>query len=311
MIDGLILAAGFLGIAAGARFALTYAIEIARHHGLSDFFVGVVLLAIGTDLPEIVVSINAAIRHTVEGGMSGLIVGNAIGSCFGQIGLTLGAVALMAPLGIARRDGLVHGGTLLVSTVMLFAVALSGSIERLEGALLVLVYLGYVGVLFAFRKPRQAPQSEDYRGWRVWARLAAALIVVVVAADAIVVSATNLAASWSLDPTVVGIVVLGIGTSLPELSLSVAAILQRRHAMSVGNLIGSNILDTLLPIGLAAMIVPLDVTSGVWRIDLPILFALTALACAFLLSRGGMIRPKAVALLAIYGIYVGFRIIRA
>jgi cation:H+ antiporter len=107
-----------------------------------------------------------------------------------------------------------------------------------------------------------------------------------------------------VDQSFIGIAIIGIGTSMPELVISIAALMRNRVGLSVGNLIGSNILDTLLPIGLAAIIVPLPFLADLLRFDLPVLFGLTLIVLVFLYVDTGVRRPQGVALLSIYLGYI-------
>ena len=140
--------------------------------------------------------------------------------------------------------------------------------------------------------------------WTTWLRLAVGLAVVVFSAELIVRAAMTLAEQWQVDQSFIGIAIIGIGTSLPELFISVAAVLRKRVGLSVGNLIGSNILDTLLPVGIAALIVPLQFPVALLRFDLPVLFALTVLVLLFLYRKNGVRWPQATIVLAAYAAYL-------
>jgi len=114
----------------------------------------------------------------------------------------------------------------------------------------------------------------------------------------------HLAVQWGVDQSFIGIAIVGVGTSLPEVVISVAAALKNRAGLSIGNLLGSNILDTLLPIGLAAMIVPLDFQRQLLAYDMPMLLGLTVLVLVFLFRRDGVRWPQAVVVLGAYGSYL-------
>lgn len=296
-----LLLLGLGAIVWGTKIALDNAVVIARHYQVSDFFIGVAVLAIGSDLPELVVSIDAAFRQLGNQDTSNLIVGNAIGSCFGQLGLVLGIAGMLGQLTLPRRQVLRHGGVLIVATVLLMLVGLDGVVHRVEGLGLVVAFGAYIifllneeGLVSGSRKPRQQGVSA------IWVRLSLGLLVVVVSAELIVRTAMTLASQWGVDQSFVGIAIIGVGTSLPELVISIAAVMRARVGLSVGNLIGSNILDTLLPIGIAAVIVPIEFSAELLRFDMLVLLGMTMIALLFLYRAGGVRWPQAIVVLAMY-----------
>lgn len=301
-----LLLAGLGAIVWGTKIILDNAILIARHLRVSDFFIGVVVLAIGSDLPELVVSVDAALRQLANQSTSGLIVGNAIGSCFGQLGLVIGVAGLMGQLTMTRVQIIRHGGVLLLATLLLMLVGFDGTVNRLEGLALVFAFSAYIAYVLSeeglvARGARPVPESGSTGGASaIWIRLVVGLAVVVLSAELIVRMAMTLAIQWGVDQSFIGIAIIGVGTSLPELVISVAAMLRKRVGLSVGNLVGSNILDTLLPVGIAALIVPIEFPDALLRFDLPVLLVLTCGVLAFLYRKDGVRRPQALVVLAAY-----------
>ena len=306
------LIVGLGTVAWGTKLALDSAVRVAHHYEISDFFIGVAILAIGSDLPEIIVSVNAAFRNLAGHDTANLIVGNAIGSCFGQFGLVMGVAGLMAYLTMPREQLLRHGAVLLSSMLLLFVIGLDGTVTRPEGAVLVAGFVVYLVFLFGeekvFEKVRNGRRTPMLK---TWALLVVGLALVVGSSEVIVRSAMALAVIWDVDQSFVAIVIIGIGTSLPELTISVGAILRERGGMSVGNLVGSNILDVLLPIGLAALIVPLKFTRSLVLFDLMVLFALSVLVLIFFLRKRGLQHREALVLVSFYGVYIFVKMVEA
>ncbi len=306
-----LLLVGLAAIVWATHIAVENAIVVARHHRVSDFFIGVVVLAVGSDLPEIVVSLDAALRQLHEQETDNLIIGNAIGSCFGQLGLVIGLAGLTGQLALPRVQLLRHGGFLLAATVGLFLVGWDGAVTRIEGTLMVLSFAAYIylviheeGLVTGARSLEADEEREQRNIVGNWIRLLLGLAAVVLSAELIVSSAMRLATNWGVDQSFIGIAIIGVGTSLPEVVISIAAVLKRRAGLSVGNLLGSNILDTLLPIGLAAVLVPVSFPRAILTFDLPMLMGLTLLVLLFLYLRNGVRWPQAAVVLAAYFSYL-------
>jgi len=307
VIDFILLLTGLAALIVGTRISVKQAILIAQHYRLSDVFIGVALLSIGSDLPEIVISLNAS-AHQFQTDTSGLIIGNAIGSNFSQIGLIMGITGLFGYLVLGKRLVVRHGGVLLGSILYLYLAALDNEITRIEGGVLVLAFVIYVVMLFG-QEPREetAPARKVDNLPAVWAFLLLGMVLVVAGSEATVRGTVALANSYSVSQSLIGIVVIGIGSSLPELTISLEAVRKARGGMSVGNLLGSNIIDTLLPIGLAGVIHPLTVEAGLVRMDLPFLFVLSLIVLVMLVRRKGLQKPEAILLIVIYGVYLNLK----
>ena len=289
----------------GTKVALDNAVLIARHYHVSDFFIGATVLAIGSDLPELLVSVNAALRQLDGEQTANLIVGNALGSCFGQFGLVMGLAGLFGQLTLPRRQVIRHGAVLLGAMALLTFVGSDGLVTRWEGAVLVVTYITYLAVLIrdegAFENIGGGPTAQMIK---TWVLLLFGLGLVVVSSELIVRMALTLARNWGIDQSYIGIVIIGVGTSLPELIISIGALVRSRVTLSVGNLVGSNILDVLLPIGIAGLIVPIEFASSLLKLDVPILFALSFLVIVFLRLPQGVRKPQAIVLLSSYSAYL-------
>jgi cation:H+ antiporter len=304
LIDLALLFLGLILVALFAKLTLDHAIVVAHRFNIPDFYMGALVLAIGSDLPELVVTLNAAIRNLGTVDTSGLIIGNAIGSCFGQIGLSLGVAGCFGYLTIARKYMLRHGQVLLGSLVVLFLTGLDGAITRIEGAALTAFYLLYVFSLLDGAAETERNHHPGYKPLRTWSMLLVGMAGVVIAAELIVRGAMGSANAWGVSQSFIAIAIIGVGTSIPELSISIAALAKARGGMSVGNIIGSNILDTLLPVGLAGLIAPMVFESGLLWFDLPALFALSALVFFFFMRKRGLQRREAMTLVGVYAAYI-------
>jgi cation:H+ antiporter len=312
MVDFLLLVVGLAGLWLGSETLIRGAMSLADRYRLSDALFGMLVLAVGTDLPELFVAFDASFRTLAGEDLTGIVIGSAIGSTIGQFALVFGVAGFIGypPM---KRKFLTRTATFLVGGITaVFAFSLDGVITRSEGLLLCLFYGVYLWVLI-FRRAEMPDEGEDIvhmDSWKAWLILAIGLGLLLVAAELTVKSAVSFAQSVGLSNIAVSAVVIGMGSSLPELSVSFVALLRKRGGLSVGNLVGSNVLDTLLVPGIAAVISPLVVPTAILWVDLPVLLLATVLVLGFLyVSRRGIRSVEAIILGSIYIIYAGVRLI--
>lgn len=306
MLDIFLLTAGLLGLAGGAELIVRGASALARRFSLSETFVGLAILSIGTDLPELAIAVDASIRSLSNGTEGGVALGSAIGSSIAQISLVLGAICLIGSVFTSRRSLKLFGAGLIGSWVLLFATAADSHMTRMDGLLLSLAY-GAFFLLLLFNRSSPEEEEEDTRvsAPKSWALLVGGFVLLLAATEATVGAVLSIAETYNISEATIAVIILGVGSSLPELSLSSWAILRKRAGLSIGNLMGSNILDTLLAPGVAALISPIIVESETLWVDLPVLLLVT-LMILFLLWRhpGGLGRRHGAIILAVYGTYV-------
>lgn len=305
MAFGLILL-GLIGLWLGTKFIIDSALGIAKRFNLSHSFVGVAILAVGTDLPEVFVSLKASIMQLQGAESSGIITGNAIGSCLSQITLILGVAGLFLKFNMAKKDLLRDGIALLGSIIMLYFFGLDGRISRLEGSAMLFVYALYYLVLMKSQTNHEDNNSEgkDYSNGKLILLLLSGFVVLVFSSNLVVENSMLLAEKWGVAQSFVGIVIIGLGTSLPELAVSVGAALRKSAGMSVGNVIGSNIFDGLIPIGLGGTISTIKFDNNLLKIDLPILFFSTLIVLLFLRTKRGISVIEGITLVAMFFLYL-------
>ncbi len=308
-MDLLLLIAGLAGLWFGTEITIRGAVSISSRLGISEFVVGVAVLSVGSDLPELAIAIDGAIKNLVGEGASDVVVGTALGSYLGQLGLVLGCAALILnltlPTGIAVR----HGGALLGSLVLLGIVGADGIVTRLEGVGLTFAYVIYLVALFADPSSHSADDisPHDDKLTKTLLFLFGGLAIVIVSAELTVSGAIGFAEDLGVSEAFVSFVIIGLGTSLPELSISVGAAIAKRASLSIGNLIGSNVFDTLVPIGVAAAISKISFDRGMLTGELPYLILLTIVVMFFFLYKRGIQRIEAFIILGMYFGYVTFK----
>ena len=300
-IAGLLL--GLICLWRGTDWAINNAIRIAAHYRLSDIVVGMGILAIGSDLPEFAIAIDAGIKGYQGVDTSGMIVGSSIGSAFAQIGLVMGLVGFSGLLLIGRESLLRHGSVLLGSILVLFVVSYDLLISRMDSLILLICFAVYFFLLLTREPAGPVKPSHAHGMIHVWLGLVGGIITVVAASELTVYSVVTLASGLQISQTLIALFLVGIGTSLPELSISLSALSKKKTALSVGNIFGSNIFDTLVPIGAAALIYPVVIDTDVLQFDLPVLAGLSLLVLFFFYYRKGLQRREAMILLAVYLLY--------
>lgn len=307
MTDFLLLLVGLIGLWLGTEIAVRSSVAIAKILRFSEFFIGLTILAFGSDMPELVVSVDGAL-HTLRGiDSSGLIVGNAVGSAICQISLVLGISALIHYMTVGRRQIFLLAIELIGSALLLILVGLDGTITRIDGLILVTAFLIYFFTHLA--EERRAPPEQEEAPPRLSSTLlllllTAGLAVTVLSAELTVDKALLLSERWGVAQSFVGAVLIGLGTSLPELAISLNAIIKKKPGLSVGNILGSNIFDMLIPIGVGATLVDLRMSVNILRFDLPALLVVTGAVIWFLSRKRGLQHWEGAALTVLYLGYV-------
>lgn len=310
-MDFILLIAGIAGLWLGTELTIGGALAIARRHNLSEFFVGLVILSIGSDLPELAIAVDAGVKGLMGTDASGVVVGSSIGSVVAQIGFVLGVAGMISFLTLPRGFVLRHGAVLLGATVLLFLLAFDGQVTRTEGLVLITMYVIYV---FALMNGENVPEEEPGQlaggGIHSWLLLLVGLGAVIASSEVTVRSVVDIAHAFDISEALISVLIIGLGTSLPELSISISAVLKKKTQMSVGNIIGSNILDTLLPIGIAALISGMTFERQLLYFDLPFIFVLTFIVLAFFYTRRGVTRPEGAIILGLYFFYVVVKLLQ-
>lgn len=300
------------GLWVGSEVLIRGAISLADRYNVSDAMIGMFILAIGTDLPELFVTVDASFRSLAGEDLSGIVIGTALGSSIGQFGLVVGVTGFIGfsprPLRLATRNSLFLIGGLIV--LALFTI--DGLMSRIEGWVLVVIYFAYLLSLVYWKTENTELNGDAGKAplTKAFVYLVAGLGLLFLAAELTVVSAINFAAVVGLSNLSVSAIIIGMGSSLPELAIAIVALLKNRSGLSVGNLMGSNVLDTLLVPGLGAAISPLVIPATALWLDLPVLALLTVLVLGFLyVSPRGVKKIEASIILAIYLGYAYMRLI--
>ncbi|MDD3651393.1 calcium/sodium antiporter [Immundisolibacter sp.] len=305
LIGGLALLIG------GAELLIRGAARLAVSAGLTPLVVGLTVVAFGTGAPELAVGLSSGLGQAPAVG-----IGNVVGSNIANVLLVLGLSALVAPLRVARRLIRLDVPVMLAASVLVWVLAGDGCIGRLEGGALVLAAAGYTAFVLrlARREAAMSRAAAELPGlparpvwWRDLALVLGGLVLLVLGAQALVTAAVQLAVGFGVSELVVGLTVVAVGTSLPELATSVVAAARGHGQMAVGNVVGSNIFNLLVVLGASAVVAGgLPVSAAARRFDLPVLTAV-AFACLPVFFAGHRIARWEGGLFFVYYLaYVGY-----
>lgn len=306
---------GVAAILVLAELVIRQTQRLARHYGFSGTFVGLTILSIGTSLLEIMTHVIGSV-HIVRDPpaidiLSALLIGSNVGSDIFQQNFVLPLVGLLAAVVVERRNLTIEVGGLIAASALLWLACAGGLISRFEGALLVAAYVAYLAYL-ARNGVRDDGTVTNQRLAGKSLAICMALIVtcfagMALAANPVLDAATRLVARLPMSASLFGVVVLGVSAALPELATALIAVARGEKAVSAGILIGSNITNPLLGVGLGAMISTYTVPTVVLWYDLPIKIATGALLYAFLARHERLRRWELLLLLATYFVYVLLR----
>jgi cation:H+ antiporter len=306
--------AGLIGLYYGAEWLVGGSSRLATAYGISPIVVGLTIVAFGTSAPELVVSGLASLR-----GSGDIAVGNVVGSNIANIALILGISALIRPIAVKRGLMVRDVPIMIIFAVLFLAMSVNRSISRLEGGVLLVLFLLYmVHVAWLARKEAQLATEIAAKETQLYQSLPGAqlrpardivltvlgTVALVIGAQLLVTAASSIARTVGISDVVIGMTLVAFGTSVPELAASVVASFRGEAQIVIGNIVGSNIFNTSLILGAAAMVRPLPIEASLLRIEGPLMLALSVLLLPFTLTNLSLNRWEGGVLLAGYGAFV-------
>lgn len=296
----LLLVVGFVMLIKGADWFVDGAAGIAARFGIPQLVIGLTIVAMGTSAPEAAVSITAALS-----GNAGITIGNVIGSNILNILIILGLTAVITTVAVQKSTVKWEMPFMHIITVVLVALGMTGGkIVFWEGIILWALFLVYLGYLFRMAKNGNADEEieEILPLWKQLLMLAVGVVCIVYGSDLTVDNATIIAEALGMDDRLIGLTIVALGTSLPEMVTSVTAARKGKADIAIGNIVGSNVFNILFVVGTTALITPVAFNAN-FLID-----GIVALAAGLLLWFGVMHdhklkRPAGIIMLAAYGVY--------
>lgn len=284
-MEYLILIISLAGIIFGADFLVAGAVSVARKFKVSDFVIGAAIVGVGTSMPELVVSFLGAL-----GGNADVAIGNVVGSnIFNVLGI-LGLTALLFPVAIGRKEfkfeiPLCIGVSLLLMVLALnFFNGTPAVISRIDGIVLLLIFVGFMWYSFA-RDRKSATEQESITEettplWLAIVKIVGGLALLITSCDLFVDNAVLIAKSFGVNDAFISLTLIACGTSLPELAASLAAAMKRNTALALGNIVGSNIFNITLILGLSSQVMPLN-SVGITAVDYAVMIAAALMPLIF------------------------------
>lgn len=308
------LVGGFVLLIKGADYFVDGASSVAKMLKVPSLIIGMTIVAMGTSLPETAVSVSASITQS-----NGLAIGNAIGSNIFNLMVVCGLCVLFVPLDIDKGTLLREFPFSIVIAVLLLVFGLVGSsVNRIEGAvLLVLFILFLLYMIFSAKKQAKenallSPEEDEEKPMPVWKAILCIVFgaaAIAIGGDLVVDSATRIASILHMTDTLIGLTVVALGTSLPELVTSVVAARKNQLDMALGNVIGSNIFNILFVLGIAIVISPLSFTMEN-AIDIAILCGMSVMVWLFTWKNKRLVRWQGIVMLLGYVAYLAYIIAR-
>ncbi|PPK95021.1 cation:H+ antiporter [Nonlabens xylanidelens] len=301
---------GFILLVVGGEFLVRSSVGLSLKLSLSRMIIGLTVVSFATSAPELIVSIQAAMD-----GSSGIALGNVIGSNIANIGLVLGVTALIAPLAIDKDFFKFNWPWMIVFSLLLFVfLFFNHDINRFEGAALLLLLIVFLVLLI--RRARKMPEAvavdddlKESKWWKIFLFLSLGGAALWIGSELLVKGAVDIAESLEIPESIIAVSMVAIGTSVPELAASVIAALKKEKAISLGNLIGSNIFNIASVLGITSLIQPITISgenSGLISNDIfwMLGFAFIMLPLAFIPKTYSIGRFKGIFLMASYVLFV-------
>ena len=313
----LLILAGLVLLLVGGEFLVRGSVSVARRFGVSPLLIGIVLVGFGTSSPELITSIEAALRDA-----PGIAVGNVVGSNIANILLIVGVSALLLPLACPPSSFRRDGTALALATIACMAALYVGFLDRWLGAVFLAGLAFYLGLTYRMERlhhdtgaqvheyDAEVAIEKPYPMWLGAVTTVAGLAGVLIGAKLLVSGAVTMARTFEIPETVIGLTIVAIGTSMPELVTSAMAAIRKHGDVAIGNIIGSNIYNVLGILGATAVVQPIPVSAEILELDVWVLGATTALFLFFAFTGWRIDRREGGLLLAGYVAYLAVQVMR-
>ena len=302
-MEYLLLIIGIVLLVVGGDFLVKGAIGIANKFNVSPLLIGVTIVSFGTSAPELFVSLQATLD-----GSPGIAIGNVVGSNIANIGLVLGLTICIKPIIINRKKYLTSWLIMLISSLMFFGFTLDGEIGFFEGLFFVAGLLAFISISISFMK--NDVESSELRKlmkthW-IFAFIVFGALGLQFGSDLLITNAVKIAYNMGISEFIIGVSVVALGTSLPELATSIIASYKGQNSISIGNLLGSNVFNIFAVLGITSLVKPIPVSYFLTYIDLPVMIGFVILIGLFMFIGKRLGKVEGLALIIAYVTYMGY-----
>ena len=294
----LLLTVGLFLLFIGGDWLVAGSVAVARRMKVSPLLIGLTLVGFGTSTPELVTSLLATYK-----GAAGISVGNVVGSNIANILLVLGVAAFLNPVLVKGKSFKRDASFLAFSTLVLVGAASFGTIGRLLGAVMVGALIFYI--IYSYRTEKQIPDDKERPAPLIPSllRTISGILLTLLGAKLLVDNSVALARTWGVSEAVIGLTIVAIGTSLPELATSIMSAVKKHNDVAFGNVIGSNIYNSLFILGMTALFMPVQIPKGMW-LDMSVMTAVTALMIGVAFTFKKYTRTTGFCFLILYALYI-------
>ena len=299
ILQFLLLTVGFVMLVKGSDWFVDGAAGIAAKFRIPQIIIGLTIVAMGTSAPEAAVSITAAM-----GGSADITVGNIVGSNILNVLVILGLASAIIPIAVGSSTQKIDAPFMIAVSVIFLALGWDGTITRLDGFILLILFAAYIGYMIweALHSDEEGDEIKDMKVWQMLLATVGGLALVVLGADVAVDAATELATIFGMSERFIGLTVVALGTSLPELFTSVTAARKGNADIAIGNIVGYNLFNILFVVGLSSMIINVPFAPN-FRIDMAVAAAASLFMWVASLKQKKLVRWHGMVMLAGYVAY--------
>ena len=314
ILDVIYIVIGLGLLAWSADKLVEYAVSLAKHLNVSAFLIGIVIIGFGTSAPEMLVSALAALDK-----VGGIAIGNALGSNIANLGLVLGFAAIFSSIVISKKVLKSDITILFLITALAIGLLIDKQLSTVDGIVFIISLGAYLVWSAISDKKSDEPQDDEFdltaepanslKKSAIWTVIS--LVVLLGSSKILLVGAIGISKALGISDLMIGLTVVAIGTSMPELAASVAAAKQKQTGLIIGNILGSNAFNTLGVLGIVGLLSDTSIGTEVLQRDFTVLLLLMLVLTAIAFFRGKLNKPSGLVLLLSYFSYLGFLIYNA
>ena len=303
----ILLIAGFIILILGGNWLLKAAVGLSLRLNIPKIVIGMTVVSFATSMPELIVSLNSALE-----GHADISLGNVIGSNIANLGLVLGIVTVISTISVEKSFYKIDWPVMMLSSVVLYLfIAYDGVLQRYEGLILFILLIVFLVYLLKFQKPAvvdEMPEDDvELPIYLVLIYLFIGGLGLWGGSELLIKGAVNLASEYGVSERIIGVTIISIGTSVPELAASIVAVIKKEKAISLGNLLGSNVFNILAVLGITSMVTPITVQdAGLLTNDIiwMLVIALLIFPLVFVPARMKLSWKEGLILLGLYVVFI-------